>query len=77
MHDIIKNKKVSFKVINKVINQRRVTSKFLPREFINVEQSYACPIDINIYPHSLLKLNSLTINAERITNFNNNLLKTS
>ena len=32
MHDIIKNKKVSFKVINKVINQRRVTSKFLPRD---------------------------------------------
>ena len=38
----------------------RVTNYFLFREFISIKHSYACPIQINIYPHGILKTNSLT-----------------
>ena len=39
----------------------RKRKRFLPREFGSVTHSYARSINVNIYPHCRLKLNSLTI----------------
>ena len=51
-------------------------SNISPRELASIKHSYACPIKINVYPHSLLKLNFLTINVAHVMTLNNNILKT-